>query len=549
MKIEISKEKIIHFFLILFIIFLFTYSYDYSYPIEAVPDEVGQLKNVYGMLWFKTLLLPFESSYSVWTHYPYLIPTVVYWSFIYFFYNFNNFNELQLYIFDNYYQVVPFLRLTTAFYFLICFLFLKSILSKFYNNKFANIFFYLICFSFFTVINVHSAKHWIIDCSTIILSIFHYYKYLNSRKISFLILSSILFCMAVLSSYPLIVTSIFFIIISTLEIKKKRTIFFNFALYTLVFLLLLFFTIFAGIGNVANNYLELATKFQLYKSYQILINFYELNLPLAIISIVAILYFFIKNKLFILILLPSFFYIIIFGFFDAQPRYSIFLNFNLSLFSAIFLSKIKNFRLILFVLFFYIAINTFHSVLWLKIISKVDTRLDVRNFLVENQDQNNFIIYNTFGFNYLPPTKKSLSIIQDKLPRSLGDKDKYYIKNSFKEGVNGVSLWRLENSYSNEEIDNFISYLILNKFNVIFINEKFGKIAKFDQPAPDSYRYLQAKYKFIEIRSYQNYRNDNRYLNLDLLGDVLINFININYTLKNIVRPGPNITIYYVKHN
>ena len=50
------------------------------------------------------------------------------------------------------------------------------------------------------------------------------------------------------------------------------------------------------------------------------------------------------------------------------------------------------------------------------------------------------------------------------------------------------------------------------------------------------------------MRNYQNHRNDNRDLNLDLLGDVLINFINVNYTLKNIVRPGPNITIFQVKH-
>lgn len=546
MKLGIIEEKIIHFFLFSLIILLFTYSYDYSYPIEAVPDEVGQLKNVYGMLWFKTLLLPFDSSYSVWTHYPYLIPTVVYWLFIYFFYNFNNFSEFQSYIFDNYYQVVPFLRLSTAFYFFICIFFLKKILSKFYNNRVANIFFYLTCFSFFTIINVHSAKHWMIDCSTIMLSIFFYYKYLETKKILFLILSPFFFCMAVLSSYPLIVTSIIFIIISTVEVKKKKIIFFHFVLYILVFLALLVFTIFAGIGNVANNFFELTTKFQLYKSYQILVNFYELNSPLALISIIAILFFFIKNKIFILILLPSFFYILIFGFFDAQPRYSIFLNLNLSIFSAFFLSQIKNYRLILIVLFFYIVLNTFHSVRWLQIISKEDTRLKTRNFLKEYQNQNNFIIYNTFGFNYLPPTKKSLSIIQDKLPKSMGDKDNYYINNSFNEGVNGVSLWRLENSYSKEEIDNFISYLILNKFKVIFINEKFGKIAKFDQPAPETYRYLQSKYKFIEIRSYQNYRNDSRNINLDLLGDVLINFIHINYTLNNIVRPGPNITIYHL---
>ena len=166
MKIKITKEKTIDSLFIIFIIYLFTYSYDYSYPIEAVPDEVGQLKNVYGMLWFKTLSLPFESSYSVWTHYPYLIPTIIYWFFIYIFYNFNNFSEFQSYIFNNYYQVVPFLRLTTAIYFLICVFCLKSILSKFYNNKFANIFFYLICSSFFTVISFHSAKHWVIYCSS-----------------------------------------------------------------------------------------------------------------------------------------------------------------------------------------------------------------------------------------------------------------------------------------------------------------------------------------------------------------------------------------------
>jgi hypothetical protein len=155
----INLIKEYYFYIFVFISFLlFTIGYDYALPIEAVPDEVAQLKNIYAMINSKSLSLQYISSYSIWTHYIYIIPTLLYWGIFYIFSDLSSINDLKFYIMNNYQDVIAFLRIFTATLFLFSLVLVRNVIKDISNIIQANLFFIFVSLNLLVIINVHYAS-------------------------------------------------------------------------------------------------------------------------------------------------------------------------------------------------------------------------------------------------------------------------------------------------------------------------------------------------------------------------------------------------------
>jgi len=528
-------------------IFLFTIGYDYSYPIEVNPDEVAQLKNIYAMIQSKSLFLQYSSSYSVWTHYIYIIPVILYWGVFYLFSNLNDIYELQFYILNNYYQVIPFLRLFTAILFIISLFFVREIIKNTLNIIQANLFFIFISLNLIIIINSHYAKHWIVDISLIFFSFYFYYKYnLNRKKAKFLIISLFLFSFAVLSSYPLVSSGVYFILIYYYFQKQHSQLIKDFFYFLFIFSFMFIYTSLAGFGHLANN-IEL--NFDIKILYKLLFFTFDYDPIVTLLFLSSLCYLiYSRNLKFLIAMIPYLSYLIFLSFFDAQPRYALFLVIDAAFIATFFSYYIykKNKKMFFIMTIIYATFNFLIAIQWLNIITNKDTRVLTKEWLSKNTTRNDFIIYNTFGFNYLPLTKESINIIKKLAPNTISTREELHLKYNLKDGLNGLILWKIDqNDSARKNIINIIKNLKDLEYNILIINERFGKIAKFDQPSKRSFKMLKDNFSLKELNKFEPYKNSPK--NIEKIGDIIINFENVIQTMYYLKQPGPTVSIYKIE--
>lgn len=520
--------------------------YDYAYPIEANPDEVGQLKNVYAMIKSKSLALQYFSSYSVWTHYIYILPILAYWGVFFLFSDLSSVAELQNYILNNYFQVVPFLRVFTALLFLFSLILIREILKNILNVVQANLFFIFLSLNLLIVINTHYAKHWMIDTSLIFIAFYFYYKFnLHRDRKIYQLLAYFFFSFGVLSSYPLILSGVYLILIYFYFNKGIKLFLFDIAIFIIFFVGMIAYTFLMGAGGIVN-----ATSVQASFSFDITIQLIAYSFDYApFLTLFFISSFFLlvyqRNYKFLVVLVPYLGYILLLSFYRAEPRYTLFLIIDSAFLSTFILKYMyDNYKHLFKVIFsIYVVFNLYVVLSWLTIIIKDDTRLMTRNWILNEITQKDFVIYNTFGFNYVPLTKESIHDVMTICPNSVSTREKLHLQYNLEDGKNGAILWKIDQD-NKCSVTQVINALKKKNYRVYFINERFGKVALFDQPSKESFSELQTNFTLHlkkEISPYKRIPDDP-----EEIGDVILNFENILLTLDTLERSGPVISIYQV---
>ena len=545
-----SLFKRYYFFIfILLSAILFLTGYDYAYPIEANPDEVGQLKNVYAMIKSKSLALQYYSSYSVWTHYIYILPILTYWGVFFLFSDLSSVTELQNYIMNNYFQVVPFLRIFTALFFLFSLILIREILKNILNVVQANLFFIFISINLLIVINTHYAKHWMVDTALIFCSFYLYYKFnQNRQKKIYRYFTYFLFSFGVLSSYPLILSGVYLVLIYFYFNKSIKEFFYDVLIFIVIFALMIAYTFFMGAGGIVNsNNLQPSFSFDITMQLVGYSLDYAPFLTLFFVSSLLLLVYQ-RNYKFLIALIPYLGYLILLSFYRAEPRYTLFLIIDSAFLSTFILKYMYDNYKVLFKTIFtvYVAFNLFVVSSWLNIITKEDTRELTRNWILNEITNQDFIIYNTFGFNYVPLTKQSINDIIQTCPNSVSSREKLHLKYNLTDGTNGAILWKIQQD-KECSLSKIINSLKNKDYNIYFINERFGKVALFDQPNKKSYKELFDNFDLTVEKEISPYKNNPEYK--EKIGDIILNFEHIFYTLNHLERSGPVITIYKVNKN
>jgi len=545
-----SSLKKNYFYLFIFTsAILFCIGYDYAYPIQANPDEVAQLKNVYAMIQSKSLALQYPSSYSIWTHYIYLMPVVLYWGVFYLFSDLNSIVELKLYIMNNYFQVMPFLRLFTALMFFVSLFYIREVLKNLLNELQANLFFIFVSLNLLVVINAHYAKHWIVDTSLIFFSMYFYYKYnLEREKLKYALFSFFLFSFGTLSSYPLILSGVYFLLIYFYFNKSYKLLIKDILLFLAVFSLMILYTVKMGFGGIVQNATS-SLNFSFESLFKLLYCSFDYD-PFLFIFFLVSLILLIKDKniKFLIALIAYLGYLITMSFSHVEPRYALFLVIDAAFLATFFLYHLYNKNKTLFkgLIFVYMAFNLFLAVNWLNIITKKDTRLEVVDWLKQNisKEEKDFVIYNTWGFNYLPLTKNSINEIKNICPNSITTRERLHLKYNLNDGIDGAILWKIDQDKSCDIVD-VVKYLKNKSYKVIFINERFGKAAIFDQPSKKSFERVKNRFYLNKIKEFVPYRNDPK--EIEKIGDIILNFENPLQTMYYLKQSGPKIDIYEIE--
>ena len=553
--VSIIKNNYINIFIFIYGAILLTYAGNYGMPLVVHPDEVTQLKNIYGMLQFKTLIMPYESAYSAWIHYFYLIPTAFYWGIEYLFNSeINSVSDLRLYAMNNYHAVIPTLRIYSALVFLSSLFAVKIIIDNSINKIQGYIFLLIAISSPWIVINAHNIKHWIPDFSLVFFGFYFYYKFQKTDNLFHLLISFVLFSIGVMTTYTLIFLGIYFVLLHYNYKPNNHKVFFR-DMFALLCSLIFFVFISSKLGQggnvstvVAGEYLNFNIKYDFIKHY--LLNQLEFD-PFLFISFISsvfllLLYNYEKNHFKLLIVLvPYFLNMVIMASHNVFGNYyTIFFIVDSLLLASYFLYFLyDNYRKLFIILFFtYITFNTYNVIRWLDILDEKDTRILAKEWIEDSYKNNHFILYSTMGFNYLPLTKDGINIIRDNLPNALTTREKLYLKYDLKEQVNGMILWKVEQAgYSPKKL---IKVLLDNGYKPIIIHERFGNTVHHHQRTESYIRVMSRDYNVTQLKEITPYikEPDDR----EKIGDFSLDFRNFYYTLNHMQRSGPVITIFKV---
>lgn len=533
----------------LLVLYIFTYAYSYGVPIETIPDETAQLKNIYGMIQSHSLRLQYPSSYSVWTHYTYLLPTAVYWGGVYLFSDFSSVAEFKQYVLNNYQQVIPFLRLFTATLFFFALMRIKRVLEDLLGRRHAWFFFVFVAFNLLIVINVHYAKHWMADYAWTFIAIYLYYRALKSGSMITVLVAFFLFGIAVLSTPPFIVYSWYFLLLHLVMPNngKKRHLGIDISLFlaTLV-----------SLSWVTNHWLGTggATDLKLISDLfgngylgEIIFVFVDYHPVVFVLFVMSLVWIIISGQYRLLLLgVPFIGWLAIMTILPHfEPRYaliSIIEGSLLATFFAVFLWE-RHKKILTLLAFLAMGYNGFIISKWLAIVDNTDTRLEARYWLKEKAGEKSFIVYNTFGFNYLPLKSETVRFLQQAYPNAVGTREMLHLRYRLKDGANGIILWKFDDA-GYDAVD-LVTRLKSEGYRVLFVNERFGDVDgwnRFDQPVPGQYKKVMTHFNTRIVKEIEPFGPD--VANREQIGDVLLNFAFVLPTLWNLQRTGPVITIY-----
>jgi hypothetical protein len=539
-----------NYYLYIFVIFaflLFTIGYDYALPIEVVPDEVAQLKNIYAMINSKSLSLQYISSYSIWTHYIYMISTLLYWGVFYIFSDLSSINDLKFYIMNNYQDVIAFLRIFTATLFLFSLVLVRNVIKDILNIIQANLFFIFVSLNLLVIINLHYAKHWMVDFALVFFAFYFYWLYKKENKLWLLLFSCFIFSFGVLSSYPLIFMGIYLIFIHYSFSKDIKKLFYDIGIFVVIFLSMSFITYMLGSGIIAGSIMSNPSQYyfaDINTAFKLLIvelDYDPFTFVFFILSILLLIYT--KNKKILFALIPYIFNYYLMSTLSFQPRYALFMTLDgafIATFFAVYLyNNYKKISIIIFIT--YIIYNLFIISMWLNLVLSKDTRLSTRDWILEQNNNKYFYIYNTLGFNYIALTKESVNFIKINFPKAISTREKLHLSKKLIDGKNGVILWKV--SQSGYKIENLVQKIINNGYTPILINERFGKSAMFYEKVNTDI--LFEKFDIKLIKSFSPYKNKSLKIN-ENIGDILLNFTNIVTSLSYLDKSGPVMKIYKI---
>ena len=517
-----------------------------SLPIVAIPDEIPQLLNVYGIIQHTSFKLPYESYYTVWLHYSLLPFTIIFWVFKYLLIGMPSFSDYKIYVASNYLDVLPFLRSVSALLFIVSAWLLSKVISDRWGKKIANLFMIFLFCNLLIFINLHYSKHWIIDFSWLFLSIFLYWSYLKNSRNSYLIFSVIAFCFSVLSSHPLVLGVFYHFYLFTANKKTKQDFFKDLGISLIIFLIFLLLTLWLGPGKILSEIIFGTLESQVQSGISLkvisdsLIALIDYNLPLTLLFVFSLGFMAIKkDKEIFFLLLPFAFYLILISTYQFESRYIIFLYMPMALISAIVISRIKKMFIYYFIVGSTIVFNLSLLMIWNLTITEKDTRIMALEWLKENTSNSSFVIYNTLGFNYEPFTDEGIQFIQDNFPNAVGTREKLHTSLDLPDGINGVVLRRIEEAkYEGPEL---IRTIIENGYEPILVNERFGINAKHYQSSEKSFNDILNRCKYKTHKSFLPF--DNMPNDFEKYGDILYNFSNVIESLTIFDRPGPVVTL------
>ena len=527
----------------------FLWGADFAMPIEAIPDETAQLKNVYGMINSRSLFLQYPSSYSVWTHYSYIIPTLLYWGGQYLVGDFASLEAFKQYVLNHYQDVLPFLRGYTALIFFIGLVLIRRVLQAGLNTFQANTFVLLTGLHLLIVINVHYSKHWMMDFGLVLISLYLYWIALHNNRNLYKYGAFFLFSVAVLST-PLFITSgIYFVALGIRYLSRKRQVV-NVVEFTLFFTALFFLTYtFLGVGGVVGSAEGLKLFAYNYLDDVLFVDF-DYSPVSAVVFVLSVVYMGImRNSTMLLLLSPYLFNLLILSCFDHfEVRYAIYnlvVGFLAATFFLHYLYR-KWHKAALFLLFLIISTNTLLVGKWLQLADSVDTRVKARSWLSDHVGQDTFIIYNTFGFNYLPLTQLSVRYMQANFPKAVGTRESLHLAHALDEGRNGMIMWKLTDAGYN--IKNVIGAMRSAGYSVILVNERYGHVYgknTFWQPHVREFDLVMQGCESRVVKEILPYAKEP--VDRERIGDVLYNFNYVWDTLWTLETSGPNITVFEVE--
>jgi hypothetical protein len=519
----------------------------FSYPIEAIPDETAQLLNVYAMIQNHSLHSPYESPYTIWTHL-FLLPFVlIFWGFQYVYLGFPDLVYFKTYVASNYTDVLPFARAAASAFFLLSFFLLSKVIKSYFNNRVTTYLTIFLLLDLLLFINLHYSKHWTIDIGWIFISIYTYHLYLNRLNRLLIFISSATFGFAIFATPPLIASlPIYLIMMYSKGLKNTNIydIFFAFLVVITIFLLTLWLGPGLYFGNIfysgSSNHLDFSWELP----YKLFLTLFDYNRVLFVIFVASIILS-VKDKKWatLFLLSPSVLYLLIMSVFHYEPRYNLFVEINIAIFSAIVVANSFNsfYRRVSFISI--LIVNSMLLITWTDIITTKDTRVLAMEWIKSNATKDSFVVYNTWGFNYVPITNDSALFIQKYFPKSLSTRERIHINLGLLDGVNGSILRKInEGGYNGAE---FMKRLISLGYEPILINERFGKDAHFSQPGGQTYFEIlnNCKYDVVEtITPFKNTPDD-----YERYGDILYNFTGVFSTLMVFDRPGPVVTIYKIR--
>jgi hypothetical protein len=541
---KIFKSKALIFGLFMYWIFVALGS-TLSIPIQVIPDETSQLLNIYGMIQGLTFKLPYESYYTVWVHVSFLPFTMLYWGGEYILLGFPSIDFFKTHVAANYADVLPFLRVASALFFIITSWLVSKVIESRWGKLTAILFLIFLLSDLLVFINLHYSKHWIMDLSWIFLSIYLYWNYLNNGKKYLFFSSIILFCIGIYSSHPLILAGLylFYLLLSVKPNSKKivKDLFFA----TLIGLIFLLITIWLGPGKIISEIVNSGSTSQMSMDFSLvrefLISLFDYNPILSTIFIFSIVVTVVRKDVeLFLLLIPFVGFILLIATFHYEPRYALFLVVSMSLVSAIVISKLNTLFLKIGLIGILIIGNSLLLLFWHSIAIEKDTRKMALEWILNETRDESFVVYNTLGFNYHPLSINGIKFMNDNFPNAIGTRERLYTSLNLPSGINGTILRKVdEGGYSGNAL---IAKLINDGYEPILINERFGKNAYFNQPSPSRYREIldncryDVKVKFLPYK----YIPDN----FERYGDILYNFTGVMDSLFIFDRPGPIITIY-----
>ena len=534
-------------FLCLFLYYIFVISgVTLSIPIQVIPDETAQLLNIYGMIQNQSLVLPYETYYTVWVHLSLLPFTIIYWTLEYIIQGMPDYVLFKKYVASNYMDVLPFLRAISTLFFVISTWLVSRVVKNYWGEFASRLFILFVLTDLLLFINLHYSKHWIIDISWVFISIYLYWRYLISRNFYLLIGAIFAFCVGVYSSHPLVIAGLYpLYMLNSAKLNRNLVLRDSFVFF-IIFLIFFATTIYFGPGKIIGEIISGGSTGQMsiqpFLVPRFFSSLFDYNPLLLIIFLSSLIFGLIKRKLYLLLSIPFFAYLLLISTFHYEPRYSLFLVISMALVSAISVSEIKLLKLRVVLISVFILFNMFLLFSWHFIAIQKDTRTIALEWVLENSNEKSFVIYNTVGFNYFPLSTEGIEFVDNNFPKAIGTREKLHLSLGLDDGIHGLILRKIDESgYDGHK---FIASLINSGYEPILLNERYGFDAYFFQPAPSKYKQILQNCDYDIKAKILPYRGNQIPDDFERFGDILYNFTSVFDSLRIFDRPGPILTIY-----
>jgi hypothetical protein len=551
---DIMKENLYSkvFYLYLFILFIFIFRNDFAMPIEAIPDEVGQLKNIYAMINAKSLALQYKTQFAIWIHYPYIPPTLAYWGSVYLFGDFASLNEFKIHVLQNYQDVLPLLRGFTALVFLIGLILVRKAIESMVNKEQSYLFVIFVSFNLLIVINNHYSKFWMFDFGVMLMAFYFYWKYQITNKLSMALWAYFLFLFGTLSNPSIVMSGLFFVYIHYHYHKSlNKRLFKDIAIFLGVLAVMMIVQNSLGVHGHAKMIVNDPMRFlqpELSLAYDLVFTQFDYDPIITALFFISIVGFFFGNKRILVLVIPYAINLLLIASMHFETRYVLLMIINTAFVATYGAYYLYTNKRVLFNILaaIYLLLNLFYIFTWLSLAGTKDTRVEAKEWLEKNITQKEFLVYNTLGFNYVANTKEAIDVLKDIAPNSITSREKMHIKYNLPDGKNALIVWKIP--LGGYTITDTVNQLVQRGYRPILVNERFGHqygMNKYYQKGIGSIKELEKNFELVPIKEFYPYKDSVK--DIEMAGDVLYNFNYVFTTLTSLKQSGPKLTIYEIK--